>query len=621
MPVVSLRNKLIDPVVCLLLVCAIVIAYEPIRHNGFIRGDDFEYVTENPNVNGGITARSLLRAFTGTLGGNWHPVTTVSHMLDCELFGLNPFAHHIVNLLLHIANTLLLFYFLRLATGSIWPAAFVAALFALHPLRVESVAWVAERKDVLSGLFWFLTLLAYTHYVRRRTVGRYIIVVLLFCLGLMAKPMLVTLPFCLLLLDYWPLKRFGFAETVGKAGTGNIPVQTLSFWQLLIEKIPLLLLAMPIGVITYIVQKRTGMMSFAAYLPFGLRLSNAAASYAGYIEKFFYPARLGSLYPYRPISGTCVNLSVLLLIVVSAVVIKTARRRRYLLIGWLWYLVTLLPVIGVVQVGAQRMADRYTYLPGIGLALMAAWAAAGLAARQRAAKVLVAITAAAVLVVFIVFTRRQVRYWRDTTTLCRRTLAVTRDNFIVNDLYGQALLEQGRLDDAIAQFRRSVQIEPRFMAAVAHLGLAYKAAGKPRPASALLARALAYGRAAEKLARQGELTETLTYLAATLERKPYRIVPITDLAWFFATCKDAAVRDPNEAIRLAELACRLSSYGNARTLDTLAAAYASAGKFTPAIETAQKAIELSRAAGYYESAEKIRRRLELYRQGKAYLRN
>lgn len=440
-------------VICFGLVVATVIAFEPVRNNKFVEYDDDVYVTENEHVKNGIRPVSVIRAFTTPDAGNWHPLTWLSHMLDCELFGLNPFWHHLSNLLFHIANTLLLFLILKKMTGSVWPSGFVAAAFALHPLHVESVAWVAERKDVLSGFFWMLTIAAYILYARRPSLIRYLLVVLFLCLGLMAKPMVVTLPFVLLLLDYWPLCRFGQPyqnrdeKDLSRSQSGGVYYAKSSFWRLVTEKIPLFALVAASAVITFIVQQGAGAMKPGDRFSLSVRISNALVSYIGYILKIFCPIRLAALYPHPggnlPVWQPIV--SAVLLAGITAIVIYLGRHRRYLPVGWLWYLVTLVPVIGLVQVGSQAMADRYTYLPSIGIFIIVAWGTAEFFSGWRYRKIVFRLTAGVVLAVLLILTRIQVGYWRNNSTLFGHALDVTKDNFIMHNNFGNAFVKKVNL--------------------------------------------------------------------------------------------------------------------------------------------------------------------------------
>jgi len=445
------------------LILATVIAFEQVRHNEFVNYDDDVYVTENRHVNGGISRESVFWAFTTFAGpdiGHWQPLTWLSHMLDCELFGLAPGWHHLTNLLFHIANTLLLFWVLRRMTGAVWPSAFVAAAFALHPLHVESVAWVTERRDVLSTLFWMLTIAAYIRYAQRPGIGRYLPVVLAFGLGLMAKSMLVTLPFVLLLLDYWPLGRFQWPR--------NFALRSKTpGWGLIAEKIPLFVLVLVSSVFALIAAGAA-----AWNLPLNYRIANALVSYVTYINKMIYPSNLAVFYPHLGDSLPALQAIVcfIKLAVVSAVVIYMARRRRYLIVGWLWYLGTLVPVIGLVQVGSQAMADRYTYLPSIGIFIMVAWGAAELFSKWRYRKIGLGVSAGIVLAVLLICTRMQVRHWQNTFTLFGHARKVTRSNPITHNNYGYSLLERGQLDEAIREFREALRLEPKHSKAHNNLG-------------------------------------------------------------------------------------------------------------------------------------------------------
>ena len=465
------------------LVLATLIAFEPVRHNGFVDYDDHDYVTENPHVTDGINSKSVIWAFTSLHIANWHPLTWLSHMLDCQLFGPNPFWHHLTNLLFHIANTLLLFLILKKMTGAIWCSAFVAAAFALHPLHVESVAWVAERKDVLSGFFWMLTIAAYIRYVERPAIGRYVLVFLVFGLGLMAKPMMVTLPFVLLLLDYWPLDRM---QQKSEDNTG------LSIKHLIAEKIPLLVLVAASGTVTFIAQRIGGAMSDIDKIPLTYRMGNAWIAYISYITKMIYPARLAVLYPFQESGLVKWQLigSFVILIVICKGIINTARRHRYLSVGWLWYLGTLVPVIGLVQVGAQTMADRYTYLPSIGIFIMAAWGANELLAKYRFRKIVLAISAGVVLTIWLICTRVQVSYWKDGLTLFEHALSVTKNNSIMHDNYGNELRRKDRFDEAIVHFDQAILINPQLYTAYINKGETLLEMGKIDESIAILTEAL-----------------------------------------------------------------------------------------------------------------------------------
>jgi hypothetical protein len=450
-------NKPYVFLIYLALAVSTLIAYEPIRHNDFVRYDDHEYVTENPNVTGGITRQSIIWAFTKFRVSNWHPITWLSHMLDCEIYGLNPLGHHITSLLLHIANTLLLFLLLSKMTGALWKSAFVAAAFALHPIHVESVAWVAERKDVLSGLFWMLTIIAYVHYARHPNIKRYVLVLLAFIMGLMSKPMVVTLPFVLLLLDWWPLGRLVLRPS------SLVPRTSPSVWHLLAEKIPLFVLSAISCIITLVAQKRGESVLSLKVWPLPIRLINSLGCYFNYIMKMLYPKGLAVLYPIM--EKPTIDAAVLAVAGVIVLLRIWGRGRRWLVVGLLWYLGTLVPVIGLVQVGTQIMADRYTYLPSIGVFLVIAWGAEEIFSKMRYSKAILASGAAAVLIAMTLLTRIQVGYWRDNPTLFNRALAVTKNNFIMHDNYGLYLCEQKRYEEAIQHFKEAIRIWPIYPSA------------------------------------------------------------------------------------------------------------------------------------------------------------
>jgi hypothetical protein len=424
-------------------------AWLPALRNGFVNLDDPYYVTANPRVLQGITRAGIAWALTAKVASNWHPLTLFSHMLDGQLYGLKPAGHHATSLLLHLANVLLLFEVLRRMTGAAGRSAAVAALFAVHPTRVESVAWIAERKDVLSALFWILAMGAWARYARRPSIGRYGLVAFLMILGLMAKPMVVTLPFALLLLDVWPLDRL-----------------PLGWRRLGVEKLPLLALSAASSLITLRYQE----MSLAPLevVPWSLRAANALVAYAAYLGKLFWPTRLAIFYPIPPvIPAWKIAGAALLLIAITALAVWRARREPWLLTGWLWFLGTLVPVIGLVQVGRQAMADRYTYIPSIGLFLALVWTLAELARAHRAA---LAATAGIVILALAVATRVQVGYWADSATLFRHALTATDDgNYLAHIGLGKALMGEKDCAGAAEQFRAVLARYPHM--SEAHAGL------------------------------------------------------------------------------------------------------------------------------------------------------
>ena len=439
----------------LLLVLATLALYNPVTHHPFVNYDDDRYVTDNAHVRAGLHWDTVRWAFTTYDEANWHPLTWLSHAMDCQLFGLNPAGHHYMNVLLHAVNVVLVFWLLWQATGFAGRSFMVAALFALHPINVESVAWVAERKSVLSMLFLLLALWAYGWYARKPGWVRYAALTGLFACGLMAKPMVITLPFALLLLDYWPLQRI--ANASGDA-EGRFVARPLSW--LILEKVPLLMLSAASAIVTIKAQKAGDALGSVTQYPISIRLENAVVSYARYLEKAFWPSHLAPMYPFREgsLKGGLVWAATLLLVAITTVVM--GKRDRYLKVGWLWFLGTLVPMIGLVQVGTQSMADRYAYLPFMGLFLMLVWAVADWAAQRQLSTVwLVAIGAVCLLSAALV-THRQIGYWNDNLTLWSHTAAVTNGNFIAEDNIGGALLERGRQEEATAHFRAAAAIDP-----------------------------------------------------------------------------------------------------------------------------------------------------------------
>jgi protein O-mannosyl-transferase len=436
----------------LLLILATVAVYSQVLHFDFVNFDDPDYITNNSHVRQGITADGIVWALTSTEAANWFPVTRLSHMLDAQLFGLSGGWHHLTNVLFHTLATLLLFTFLHRATGARWPSAFVAFVFALHPLHVESVAWVAERKDVLSAFFWFLALWAYVRYAERPGAGRYLVVLLAFCFGLMSKPMIVTLPLVMLLLDVWPLRRW-----------------PLRLW----EKLPFFALSMGAAIATYAVQSGAGAAE-AVQVPLALRAENALVSYGVYIAKMFWPTRLAVFYPYpQDLPAWQVAIAALVLAAVSALVVRQFRTQPYLAIGWLWYLVTLVPVIGLVQVGAQARADRYTYVPMVGLSIMLAWSVADVARHWPRSAPAIAALAATVCSACVVLTRVQIRYWRNSESLFQHAVEATSGNYVAEHNLGTDLMEEpDRLPEAIRHLEAAVRIKPDSARAHSDLGSA-----------------------------------------------------------------------------------------------------------------------------------------------------
>lgn len=442
--------------VCVLLVVATGAAFYGVSGNGFIEIDDPEYITQNPQVGGGLTMENARWALTTFQAGNWHPLTWWVHMTDVELFGMDAGKHHLTSLLFHIASTLVLFLVFRRMTGALWPSAFVAALFALHPAHVESVAWACEKKDVVSTLFWFLTMAAYARYVEKPSFGRYVPVFLVFSIGLTAKQMLVTLPFALLLLDYWPLDR----------------LDRRTFRRRLLEKVPLIAIAAAVSVVTVFAQQAGGHVKTVEKFSLLERAANAVVSYATYIVMLFWPAELGMFYihPKGIVVWKLIGGAVLL-VALSLFVFRLGRRHRSLIVGWLWYLGTLVPVIGLLQVGNQALADRYTYLSYVGLSIMLAWGVPTLARSLGLGARALGLTAVMLLVALGTRTWFQVRYWKDNITILEHTVAVDPANYILHDVVGSWLAREGLYEEATAHYNDSIRVRPDFAWSHYNLGV------------------------------------------------------------------------------------------------------------------------------------------------------
>jgi len=452
--------------VAALLILLTIIAFWPLKHNGFINSfDDNTYVTKNLFVQGGLSLRGLTYAFTTTQAANWHPLTWLSLMLDYQLFGLNPKGYHATNLFFHLANVLLLFLILENMTKALWPSALTAALFALHPLHVESVAWVSERKDVLSTFFWLTTMGAYLRYVRRPGRGQYCLILLSFSLGLLTKPMLVTLPFALLLLDYWPLGRFQLppppAPRRGKGG--KHPYQRFAP-RLIWEKIPLLILAAFSCLLT--IHAQHWAMASPDQIPFAARLGNAPLSCVSYLGKMIWPVHLAIFYPFLKdsLSWGQVAAAALALLAISLLVLKGARKYPYLPVGWFWYLGTLVPVIGLVQVGSQSMADRYTYVPLIGIFIILAWGLSDLTAKWRGRELWLGAAAGLGLVTLMTLTWYQLGYWRNAKSLFEHAVEVTENNFMAYSILIKEYEEAGQIYKATKMFQKAIEMNNLFLA-------------------------------------------------------------------------------------------------------------------------------------------------------------
>jgi tetratricopeptide (TPR) repeat protein len=574
--------------ICLGLVLLTLALFFPAIHFPFITYDDRLYVTENPHVLTGLSWSNLAWAFTTWHTGNWHPLTWLSLMLDAQFFGKNAGGYHFTNVLLHAVNSLLLFLVLRQLTdgpsrtGGIWRSAFVAALFALHPLHVESVAWVSERKDVLSAFFFLLALGAYGRYAVRPITARYLVVALFFILGLLAKSMLVTLPFVLLLLDFWPLDRIRGQRS---------DVRGQNWLTLLLEKVPLFAVAAIFSLVTFLAQRSAGTTMPMTVDPLSARIENALLAYERYLGKLFWPHDLVLPYPFsRSINPLELCWAAVLLIAISFIAIRTARQRGYLLAGWFWFFGMLLPVIGLVQVGPQAMADRYMYLPAIGIFIGVTWAVAD--ATSTMSRYLTAGFASAVLFALGSLCFIQIDYWKNSETLFRHTLALHPAEIVSlrNLASGYALEHRPR--DAIASLELLLTQTPQDAPAHFHLARALQELGQDRRAADEYEAALKFARESDKRNITGS--------------------GLNNLAWIRATSPDSTLRDGAEAVRLAERSCSLTPNPDAGQLDTLAAAYAESGNFDCAIETATRALQLAESANNKALGAQIRQHLDLY---------
>ena len=666
--------------ICVFLVALTWIVFGQTLRHEFVNFDDHDYVLKNPDVTNGLTPHGIGWAFTHSHARNWHPLTTISHMLDCQLYGLKAGGHHFTNLVLHMLAVVLLFLVLREMTGgpsspsrrlfqaggrtgNIWRSAFVATLFAIHPLHVESVAWVAERKDVLSGVFFMLTLAAYLRYVRKPSFARYTLVALLFALGLMSKPMLVTLPFALLLLDYWPLERFS-AQTWATESPGSLRWldRQSAPLKLILEKVPLLLLCGASCVATVAAQRQN--LVPVATLPFVVRVYEGFVSYVLYIRQMFWPARLAILYPYPPLPLSIWPLvfAIVVLAAITASAIKLRGQRPYFLTGWLWYLGMLVPVIGIIQVGGQARADRYTYLPHIGLYLVGTWAINDLSASWRHRREIVRIGAAIAIIVLTWCAWVQTSYWKNSESLWTHCLAVTRNNAVAHlnlgDVLfkrrqldgaifhfqeglkicsesgvgyygvakahialGNALLEKGLLDDAFFHCRKALELVPDYSDAVNTLGKVLFQKGYVDEAIACWEKTLsmhaneaeAYASLGDALWRKGLEGDAVAHYEKSLEVDSRSPKSLNKLGWLLSTCSDARFRNGARAVQLAEQADQLAGGKDPAFIRTLAAAYAESGRFNDAIEVAQRALKVAVAKGDSALASKIQMDIDLYR--------
>jgi Flp pilus assembly protein TadD len=607
--------------VCFVLAIAILAVFWQVKDFDFINLDDNLYITENPHVQAGLTVENLWWAFTAAQAPYWHPLTWLSHMVDIQLFGMKAGGHHVVNVLFHIANTLLLFLILRRMTKADWPSAFVAALFALHPLRVESVAWVAERKDVLSAFFWILTMGAYVYYRESPCPRRYLPVIVTFTLGLMSKPMLVTLPFALLLLDFWPLGRLRPEKEAGKGSLHTThpeypvrkkrksaaapavnaadrvwpipPLRWTALRPLLLDKAPLLALTALSSAVTVIGQQKA--MASLHALPVDARIANALVSYVKYIGMMVWPVDLAVFYPHPHRQPAWLVLgAALALAVATFLILRKTNRFPYLGVGWLWYLGTLFPVIGLFQAGPQELADRFTYVPMIGILIMAAWGIPDALRDWGRRKIALGSLSGVVILACAVLAWAQVRLWRDSVTLFGHTLRVTTGNYITHNNMGTALSDQGKTEEAIAHYRSALRIAPRYVKAWNNLGIAYEASDRSARAIEAYREALRLDpNDAETLSNLGSAYGKTGQSAKAIEAigQALRIAPTFDEAWNNLGNAYLGNGETDKAIEALQKAIRINSR-HAKAWNNLGIAYAEAGRTDEAIDAFQRCLQI-----------------------------
>lgn len=673
--------------ICLLLFGITLAVYWPTRHFDIIYYDDPLFVTENTETASGLNWHSFVWAMTSITAANWHPVTSLSFVLTHQFFGINPGAEHLVNAVVHAVNAVLLFLALMQlwktagadarSTG-IWRCAVVAAIFALHPLRVESVCWITERKDVLFGFFFFIAILAYAKYAELKLLSPtlssfgeereknqsealprnpilpaqgkedqdekvfdnepphpvsppgfvaereknfrvdrawiwYLVALIAFALGFMSKAMIVTLPFVLLLLDFWPLNR----------------VSNVRWPRLLLEKAPFFAMAIVFSVLTFWLQQTHAAVMSLDKLSLFDRVESATLSYVHYLEKFFWPAKLAVIYPFHAdFHIGSVLLAAFLLLVVSAVCIGNLRLRPYLAVGWFWFLGTMLPVIGLVQVGETAMADRYTYLPLIGITIALVWLAADWAEYSLWRKFLLLLGTVFMLAALVQVTSRQIQFWRNTVALFEHTIEVTDNNPSAEFILATGLENEGKLRQAAVHYRMEAALSPDDSRAHYRLAVCLDKMGRYADALAEMEPLVSAGYkqddfaahiyTADILAHLGRYEEAESHLESALRLKPDSVEAMNNLAWILATCPDKGIRDGNRAVEFAEEACASSKYKQTTCIGTLAAAYAEAGRFDDAIAAANRAIAVAEHDGDKKMAEKNRELLGIYEEHKPY---
>ena len=580
-------KKYRDFLICILISAAVLVVYWPVQYYDLISLDDVDYIAGNPYVKAGLTWDSFSWAMKDIHTGYWHPLTWVSHMVDYQLFRSRAGGHHWTNVIFHIANSILLYIVLKRMSGTVWKSALVAALFAVHPLNVESVAWVSERKNVLCAFFWFMGVWSYAYYVERPTPYRYCLILMTFSLGLMSKPMIVTFPFTLLLLDYWPMGRL---------------TSWKMFPRLVSEKIPLFILAAIVGIVTFLSSVHGDVTISIDKLPLGDRMANAVVSYARYLGKMFWPENLAVFYPYsREFNSFQIIAAVLILSVISCLAIFFAQKYRYALMGWLWYIGTLVPVIGLIQVGKQAMADRYAYIPMIGLFIIVAWGIPDLLKGWPRRKIIFVISSGAVISGLMICTVLQVRYWQNSVTLFEHALRVTGMNSRAHYNLGIALTDMGKFKEAIYHFQYAIKLEPEYAGPYGYMGVALAMQGKTDEALVYYHEALrikqddetTHNNLGVALAGKGKFDEAIVHFQEALRSRPDYPHANQNMAGALAR-----LGKMEEAISYYEKALKLDR-DNAVTHNKLGMVLADVGRDKEAIGHFQEALKIN---PHYEDA-------------------
>jgi len=477
----NFRNHFYWSIFLIVIITSLV--YFQAIHFDFVNYDDDGYVYQNPLVKSGISIKGIFEAFSEMYKANWIPLTLISYMMDTEIFGVSPIGYHFTNIFFHILNSVLVFFFFKISTGHLWSGFVVAMLFAIHPLHVESVVWISERKDVLSTFFGICALIMYVRYATQKDLKKYLAVFLLFLCSLMSKPMLVTLPLVFFLLDFWPIHRMPSKQ---------ISENFRNILMLVFEKLPFFILSLIFSIIAILSQKSGGTVGTITEFPLSVRLMNSIVSYTEYIFKAVWPTNLAVIYPYQPdIRISRIIISILVLFVITCAVIYWNKKNPALLVGWSWFLITLLPVIGLIQVGTQAMADRYTYVPLIGLFIVAVWGIQYLILKFRLNKRIVGMATATIILTFSIMTLNQITIWKNSATLFKHALSVTHDNWVAHLNYGEALLEQGQVEEAIGQYKKALEIKPNFELAYLNIGAVFAKKGQADHAIAYYQKALA----------------------------------------------------------------------------------------------------------------------------------